>query len=281
MDISRPVTPRKLIIFLFWAGLAAFLLSGCASKSPPYSKNGKGNWSDPTQAPYVIKGVTYYPIPDATGFREKGIASWYGKYFHGRSTSNGERYNMYDMTAAHKILPMNTMLRVRNLDNGRETVVRINDRGPFVDGRIIDLSYTAAKQLGVVDPGTSRVEIVAIADGNTALATKSSSDLPPATTVHPPVYTNIQVIKPSRQPIKAPETEFYVQVGKFREKGNALKLQKRFAEAGHTAIIEIDSDSKQPNYQVNVFAGKELTVAKRAEADLLERGYTGAALVVR
>ncbi|MFV0436592.1 MAG: septal ring lytic transglycosylase RlpA family protein [Desulfopila sp.] len=310
MEISRPLTTRNLLFFLIWAGLVALLAAGCASKTPSYGRNGKGTWSDPTQAPYVIKGVTYYPIPDATGFKQKGLASWYGDYFHGRPTSNGEKYNMYGMTAAHKILPMNTMVQVRNLDNGRKTVVRVNDRGPFVDGRIIDLSYTAASQLGVVGPGTSRVEIVAITENsgptpamrpenNRRQSPSMTPSVPaPSLVVAQPKAASTLPVRPATSPVtvaagptkivkspspqaQAPELEFYVQVGKFREKRDAQRLQQRFASAGHTTIIEIDNSSPLPNYLVSVFAGTRLAAAKKAEEALLRRGYTGAAVMVR
>jgi len=98
----------------------------------------------PTQRPYEIFGEVYYPLPSADGFAEEGIASWYGPDFHGNCTSCGEIYDMYEFTAAHKLLPMHTYVRVLNLENNRETVVRINDRGPFVKGRVIDLSLAAA-----------------------------------------------------------------------------------------------------------------------------------------
>ncbi len=111
---------------------------------------------------YTIKGISYYPLISAEGFREEGIASWYGKPFHGRTTANGEKYNMYAMTAAHKTLPFNTTLRVTNIYTGRSIHVRINDRGPFIRGRVIDLSYTAASQLGIVKAGTARVRIQVI-----------------------------------------------------------------------------------------------------------------------
>lgn len=104
----------------------------------------------------------------ATGldaYRERGKASWYGKKFHGRQTANGESYDMYAMTAAHKTLPFGTMVEVLNRDNGRSTVVRINDRGPFKRGRIIDLSYTAAERIGMIGPGTARVEIRVVKRG--------------------------------------------------------------------------------------------------------------------
>jgi rare lipoprotein A len=115
--------------------------------------------------PYTIAGKTYYPTMVSVGEAFSGIASWYGKDFHGRKTSNGEIYNMYDMTAAHKTLPMNTMVRVTHLENGRSIVVRINDRGPFVKSRIIDLSYTAANRIDMIQKGTAPVRLEIIGFG--------------------------------------------------------------------------------------------------------------------
>jgi rare lipoprotein A len=134
------------------------------SKKGGKKKQGKkkGKKIPATQRPYVIEGQKYYPIPSADGYEETGLASWYGDPFHGRKTANGETYDMYGVTAAHKTLPMNTMLLVRNLVNGKTATVRINDRGPFVDGRIIDLSYTTAKELGIYRRGTGKVQIVAL-----------------------------------------------------------------------------------------------------------------------
>jgi hypothetical protein len=148
--------------------VVAFLcagLSGCGSKyvpgisippapsgkTPPPAPKGKGG----TYKPYTVLGQTYYPLGSAEGYSETGVASWYGPNFHGKKTANGERYDMYQMTAAHRILPMHTRLMVRNLDNGRTAEVRVNDRGPFVGNRVIDLSYAAANLLGVVGPGTA------------------------------------------------------------------------------------------------------------------------------
>ena len=123
------------------------------------------------------------------GYREQGIASWYGEPFHGRRTSNGEVYNMYGPTAAHKTLPMHTILLVRNLDNGRSTVVRINDRGPFVRERVIDLSYTKAQELGVLARGTARVEIVALEEMEerpaASVAMAKAAKQPPSGTTAP------------------------------------------------------------------------------------------------
>jgi len=114
------------------------------------------------KSPYVVLGKKYYVLPSARNYRARGQASWYGSKFHGRTTSNGEKYDMYSMTAAHKTLPIPCYVQVTNLDNGRRAIVRVNDRGPFHEDRIIDLSYAAAKKLGVYAAGTSNVEVVAI-----------------------------------------------------------------------------------------------------------------------
>ena len=111
---------------------------------------------------YVIEGITYRVMETSEGYREEGIASWYGGYFHGRRTSSGDTYDMYQMTAAHKSLPLPTYVRVTHLENGRSVVLRVNDRGPFVEDRIIDLSFAAASKLGMATIGTARVEVVAL-----------------------------------------------------------------------------------------------------------------------
>ena len=111
---------------------------------------------------YEEFGERYKVLQSSQGFKEKGLASWYGIDFHGRDTSSGEVYDMYDMTAAHKTLPLPTYVRVVNFDNGRSLVVKVNDRGPFIRGRIIDLSYAAAYRLGITGPGTANVEITAL-----------------------------------------------------------------------------------------------------------------------
>ena len=114
------------------------------------------------QKSYVVLGKRYYPMKSGLGYRKKGIASWYGKKFHGRKTATGETYDMYQMTAAHKTLPLPSYAEVVNLNNGRRIIVRVNDRGPFHDGRIIDLSYSAAKKLDIIGKGTGQVEVRAI-----------------------------------------------------------------------------------------------------------------------
>lgn len=121
--------------------------------------------------PYTVLGKRYYVLPSAEGYRQRGTASWYGKKFHGHTTSNGEVYDMYQMSAAHKSLPLPSYVRVTNLDNGRQVVVRVNDRGPFHDQRLIDLSYAAAYRLDMLNRGTARVEVQAITAGGASSTT--------------------------------------------------------------------------------------------------------------
>jgi len=116
--------------------------------------------------PYTVNGKTYTPRTRVEPFRQSGVASWYGRRFHGKSTASGEKYNMYAMTAAHPTLPIPSYVRVTSLENGRSVVVRVNDRGPFLHGRIIDLSYAAAGKLGYADKGSARVKIEQIVPGH-------------------------------------------------------------------------------------------------------------------
>ncbi|MGD8497997.1 MAG: septal ring lytic transglycosylase RlpA family protein [Chromatiales bacterium] len=153
---------------------AALSLSGCGG-APKHVEPSETLGGPPDAVPrveprakygnmstYRVFGKTYYTKVSSRNHVERGIASWYGPKFHGRKTSSGERYDMYQMTAAHKTLPLPTYALVRNLENGRSAIVKINDRGPFVGDRIIDLSYAAAKKLGVDRKGTAHVEVVSI-----------------------------------------------------------------------------------------------------------------------
>jgi len=171
-------------IYIIALSIVVLMSAGCSSKgrrtysnfSKPktYSANknyysssiNKKDYKHPTMRPYIVRGIRYYPTVVNVGDTFKGNASWYGPDFHGKLTSNGEVYNMYDMTAAHKTLPMNTIVKVTNLRNGLSTVVRINDRGPFVATRIIDLSNKAAHKINMVGSGTApvRLEILGFND---------------------------------------------------------------------------------------------------------------------
>jgi len=256
---------------------------GCASKTPDAYKGGgpskpgrKKTKTSATQRPYVIKGITYYPIPSAMGYAEQGLASWYGEPFHGRKTSNGEIYDMYGDTAAHKTLPMDTMLLVKNLENGRSTVVRINDRGPFVQERILDLTYTRAKDLGIIGKGTAKVEIIAMG------AQQPAGEPMVAAVPGKPAEASKPKPKPTPPPIPDfDKGNFYVQVGAFTKIENARTLAKAFARRGRDVIIQQYPAAGMNLYRVMIFASNSLAKAKVYEKELEAEGFRYALLLAR
>ncbi|EOW2497638.1 septal ring lytic transglycosylase RlpA family protein [Campylobacter coli] len=170
---------KKTLPKLLAASLVATFSSGCfgglfssvGSAQIYYPSNNfhsspSGSGSKGTMKPYTINGKTYYPTVVSVGETADGIASWYGPGFHGKKTSNGETYNQNGLTAAHKTLPMNTILKVTNLNNNRQVTVRVNDRGPFVNNRIIDLSKGAASQIDMIAAGTAPVRLEVIGFGS-------------------------------------------------------------------------------------------------------------------
>ncbi len=175
------------------------------------------------QKSYVVFGRRYYPMPTNAGYREKGIASWYGKKFHGRDTATGEPYDMYRMTAAHKTLPLPSYAEVTNLANGRKIVVRVNDRGPFHGGRIIDLSYAAATKLGIIGRGTGQVEVKAI--NATDYTVTQSRPQPPAAAV------KVAATGQTGYDAQRIGPGVYLQVGTFSSIGRAEDLKDKLA--GH------------------------------------------------
>ena len=197
---------------------------------------------------YEVNGKRYAVLKERKGYIARGVASWYGRKFHGRRTSSGETYDMYAMTAAHKSLPLPTYARVTNLDNGKTVTVKINDRGPFHDDRILDLSYAAASKLGILSTGTGRVEVVAI------------------------------------EPRPAGEIvadTIYVQVGAFAEKNNAEKLLDRLKQAAITSGIQTTSvsDAYAQLFRVRVGPFQEMLDAQRMARNLLEMGLNEAKII--
>ncbi|WP_285906406.1 septal ring lytic transglycosylase RlpA family protein [Pseudodesulfovibrio pelocollis] len=197
-------------------GLALLAMAGCASLSPfpksihstPPSQRDTPvvqPTTDPKTRPYTVLGRTYYPLISAHGYDEVGHASWYGKDFHGKPTANGQIYDMYGISAAHKLLPLGTRVRVTNLENGRVLTLIINDRGPFVDGRIIDLSYGAARHLGTVERGVVRVRVEAI-------------DTVPST---------------ATQLAGSAIKYYHVRVGAFAVRANADRVHRQLVESGY------------------------------------------------
>lgn len=173
---------------------------------------------------YKVYGKTYYPLATSKNYTARGTASWYGTKFHGKRTSSGEPYDMYAMTAAHKTLPLPTYVEVANLKNGRAVIVKVNDRGPFHDDRLIDLSYSAATRLDILPYGTGQVEIRAIDPEQTTDSTTPDDTTPPTTQEN---------------------AALYLQVGAFSSRGNAQRLQDdlQSQNIGAIRIVETTTDA--------------------------------------
>ena len=222
----------------------------------PAASPSSGKKMPATQRPYKIKGIEYTPIASAKGFIQTGIASWYGKKFHGRKTSNGETYNMYAMTAAHKTLPMDTWVRVHNLENKREIVVRINDRGPFVTGRIIDLTHTGASRIGILGPGTGKVKVTAL--GRAISYSKN--------TKNPTGFIPVDYWK----------GDFSVQIGAFQVKANAEAYRYKLSKHYQNAHIDPFTDDRGTFYRVRIGRFTNLKDAIRYSKKLIAQGFGSA-----
>jgi len=220
-----------------WASVLAFcvlvsgLLSACSTTE--VSDSGPSGYVDvskvkdavPTNEPhsrmgnpasYVVRGQRYYVLDSSENFTERGRASWYGNKFHGNKTSNGEVYDMYQMTAAHKRLPLPTYVKVTNLENNRHVIVRVNDRGPFHKGRIIDLSYVAALKLGITTTGTAPVKVEALSKGSNT---------------HTNNWEN-----PKKDHKSSQKVSIVVQVGAFSTRASAQRLRNELLKLYKTKV---------------------------------------------
>jgi len=213
-------------------------------KAEPLAKTGN-------PAFYDALGQRYFVMPSAAGYDERGVASWYGPGFHEGSTSSGERYDMYGMTAAHKTLPLPTFVQVTNLRNGRTIVVRVNDRGPFKSGRIIDLSYAAATKLDMLRDGTAFVEVKALVPGSN-----------------------------SSQPPQAAATMF-VQAGAFGDMDNASRLLRQLQNRGYAhSFIRDDQLKGKTLYRVRIGPITDVEEFDRVISDLKSLGIDAAHLAL-
>ena len=247
------MTYRKFSIFL--ALFLVFGISGCSHKSTSHKTptTSSGSKTPATMRPYTINGKTYYPEQVSVGDTQKGIASWYGPNFHGKKTSNGETYDMLAMTAAHKTYPMNTMVKVTNTNTGENAVVRINDRGPFVSGRIIDLSKTAAQKLGVYANGTAPVKLEVVGFSGAMIA----KDSPKATIVG---------------------GNFMVQIGAFRNPNGASTYKNKYnGTNGYNAVVKEFELDGEPIYRVFLSGFKSEDEAR----DFAHGGPFDGAFIVR
>jgi rare lipoprotein A len=258
---------------LLWVIILSVTLSACsfgvpigtrtdtssadAIKIPPVATRSKlGN---PTS--YVVFGKRYYVMDNADGFVQRGIASWYGKKFHGRKTSSGEIYNMHAMTAAHKTLPLPSYVRVVNIENGRSIVVKVNDRGPFIGDRIIDLSFAGATKLGVIEPGTAEVEISVL----------SSSE-----SKNRPVVRIIALVEKG-----AKDVPLFVQLGSFGNQLNAQNLMRGLHDSDEpTAKVYKLTNAKSVFYRVMLGPLYDIGEANSAVLRLKKKGFETSRVVV-
>jgi len=277
MGSARKRLPRvQLVLGFFLAGLISMNLAGCGPSLPkPGAIKTKPRYEAPptARAPvkksyplsgksYTINGQRYWTLASAQSYVEEGIASWYGREFHGKKTASGERYDMYSMSAAHKTLPLGTWVKVTNLSNVRDVTVRINDRGPFVKGRIIDLSYMAAKQLGLVGKGTAWVRVEAL-----GMAEERKIDG--------------QVTSVLVQPKSYNEGRFTVQIGAFKEKSNAENLRARLTKKYDNVRIETFELGDDTFYRVRVSEKHTIGQAMDLQAKLEKEGFIDCFVVAR
>ena len=270
---------------LVWSLVLVLLLAGCAGKQPKDGPPRIGsviprslpNDPVPREEPksrygngpvYEVLGRWYKVMDSSYGYQERGVASWYGRKFHRRATSSKEPYDMYALTAAHKSLPLPTYVRVKNLRNNKSVIVRVNDRGPFVTNRIIDLSYAAARRLDMIKQGTSLVEVTAISfDKPPTQQPVARAPIKPPTqhpvahapikpsTRHPVAHASIKQESKEPEAIVADtrESDIYLQVGAF---GDAENARRRFAAlrsggVGNAFVLE-DSSQSPVLYRVRI-----------------------------
>jgi rare lipoprotein A len=251
--------------------LTAALMASCAVRDGPppnYSKH----WEDiPDAVPekvtpskygnpasYEVRGKHYQVLDSSDGFSQKGIASWYGTKFHGQRTSSGEPYDMYAMTAAHKSLPLPTYVEVTNLDNGRSAIVKVNDRGPFHEGRIIDLSYAAATKLGVAATGTANVSIRTVTIGDEQKSGNQHKVAVQGSAIKSREDKSVDLGYISD------DGRFYVQVAAYATEKNALQMidelrQKNFS----SARIHVENSNGKLYYHVRIGPVPTSTVAEK------------------
>lgn len=284
---------RCLLFLLLCACVAACGGGGSAPSAPSYSSGPQippvAKTSARGMKSYVINGVRYYPRDDV-GYRQRGYASWYGPKFHGRQTANGERYNQYALTAAHKTLPLGSYIKVTNLKNGRAVTLLVNDRGPFVRGRIVDVSKRGAQILDMIGSGTAPVIVERTDRYGRPLVGKARvqpvqqqpvQPPPPTRQVVPqtPVVTaSTQPAAPAFSPAIQPAGPVLVQVGSFSDFYNAQRLQQSLTDVGPSSIMQVTLAQGDVRYRVQIGPYADPIAAQQALAQVKARGHAGATL---
>ena len=229
-------------------------------KDEPLSKGGNRT--------YTVRGKTYHPLESSKGFEQEGMASWYGKKFHGRQTSSGEVYDMWAMSAAHTTLPLPTYVEVTHVGNGKKVIVKVNDRGPFLHNRIIDLSYAAAVKLDIVKQGTAKVRIRALDP-----KTYKNTNRDPAESIQNTATTPANPAPVNHSGGSGTLTDgvsYFVQVGAYAVLKNALNMRTILKSAGFPLFPEFDKDQEAAGlpYRVRVGPFKNVQKAQQVKTRL-------------
>ena len=229
------------------------------------------------KSPYVVFGKRYTVLPDSVGFHQRGNASWYGTKFHGRRTSNGEVYNMYAMTAAHKTLPIPSYVKVTNLKNKRSVIVRVNDRGPFHSDRIIDLSYAAARKLDYVKAGVAPVIVEDVTPRTDPIPKDTGVGLIVMQGKDDDKIAGNEKVKEPGETWSPNRTPAYLQVGAFRERDSAERLRKKLIEmVGYPVAVARAEDAW---YRVRIGPVNTVQSIAYLSDDLKRHGYTNSLIV--
>lgn len=231
---------------------------------------------------YEVRGERYYVQNSSTDYRERGVASWYGEDFHGRSTANGETYNMYALTAAHKTLPIPTWVEVTNLANGRRVIVKVNDRGPFVRDRIIDLSYAAANELDMIKAGTARVEVRAL---GVPVGGEVADQPMLAQRAAQPSRSRIALIPEAvaAEPAAGdrPMQQVFAQVGAYADRDNADRMVSRLRAGGQRNVFVLSATvGHSMLHRVRIGPLEDITAFDEVRRDLATLGVRDSLLVV-
>lgn len=249
-------------------------VKGAKPKAEPLSKYGN-------PSSYKALGKKYKVMSTSRGYREKGHASWYGKDFHGKRTSSGTPYNMHTYSAAHKTLPIPTYVLVTNLENKRKLVVRIDDRGPFVSGRIIDLSYKAAHELGIANKGTAKVMVEALPPYQSMKNARGTAIVPPSVIPEPSSPTpiaNLQLESPIGAPSLSYKTSYALQLGAFSNQYNASDFAESIAfQAKQSPKIHFDGRL----YRVLTGSYSTRSLAETASSSLKQSGLTNTIYLIQ
>ncbi len=263
----------KLLIVIFSLSLAA-----CGSSNRTFESSGTPNPIHKVGKPYKVAGKVYRPKVDPH-YDRTGLASWYGSKFHGRKTANGDIFNMNALTAAHTTLPMPSYVRVTNLDNGRWLILLVNDRGPFVGNRLIDVSRRAAQLLGFEKKGVTKVRVQAVNGPRGGLPRQTLARKQPSPRKTPAVQTQKTVFvtkEPDQQ--QDPAKKIYVQVGAYAEEKNAKKIVDAVHHISGTRIDKVDING-QNLYRVRVGPHPTVELAEIILGRILSLGHNTARII--